>query len=70
MEIKSCIRTENGDYAIDGVIPEKEIQFLIEFAINYLVAQGIVLSYMNVNKVRQEEDDDEIIKTPPTKTIN
>lgn len=40
MHIKQSVETENGTVLFEGELSEKEISFLLEFAINHLLMRG------------------------------
>ena len=41
MEIKSTVELENGAVEFTGTLDAEETSFLIEFAINHLLAMGV-----------------------------
>jgi len=54
MEIKSVTTLENGDRDVVATLQDDETQFLIEFAINHLLAMGATPFMLDEGKVTKE----------------
>lgn len=54
MKIKQTIETENGSVELNATLSDKEVNFLIEYAINSLITQGYI--YENLGKMIKEAE--------------
>lgn len=42
MQVSQIIKTEEGEFKFEGTLSQEEHDFLIEFSLNMLVAQGAI----------------------------
>jgi hypothetical protein len=71
MKIDVKFRDEDGNVTLEGYLNRNEVSFLLQFAINELMAEGVRFNIANdLDEDEEPDDDDEARLEFPKEELN